>query len=98
MSMENVARQLVKEISAQAPKRVVMKWKGSKVSRGATIGGIEIAWTQHGRILGNDHRELGHYQRAVEFGGTNGDEHEIVCAVDDVEVIAPDGTICREQP
>lgn len=59
-------------------KPFTLKWKGSKVPRGHKINGVEIAWTQHGFITGGNREQLGTYTRTVEWGGPNGDEHEML--------------------
>ncbi len=61
----------------------LLKWQGSKIPRGATIGGVEIGWTQHGMITGSNGMGLGYYSRLLEWGGENGDSHAMVvgCSV-----------------
>jgi hypothetical protein len=63
----------------QAPPAVpvILKWKGSKIPRGETIAGVEVAWAQHGVLSGADGEMIGSYVRLVTFGGPNADEHEI---------------------
>lgn len=72
-----------------------LRWCGSKDPRGATIGGVGVGWTQHGRIVGEGGEDLGFYERLKEFGGDAGDEHTMLVSTNsDVEVIAPDGIVC----
>lgn len=73
----------------------VMKWKGSKTPYGATIGGVEVFGSQHGRLSGADGEELGWYARTIEFGGTDGDEHAMQIELPKgVTAANPDGTEC----
>lgn len=59
----------------------LLKWRGSKVPRGAVIGGHKIIWTQHGKIMTGEEgkpwsgKHIGYYQRLIEFGGKDQDEH-----------------------
>ncbi len=50
-------------------------WKGSKIPRGAEIGGGTVAWAQHGRLLDEDGTMLATYRRDETFVGPGRDEH-----------------------
>ena len=74
-----------------------MRWKGSKISRGSTIGGVPIAWTQNGVVTLENGETAGTYTRTKEFGGDANDEHEIIISLtEQAEAISPDGSNCRE--
>jgi hypothetical protein len=51
-------------------------WVGGRQPTGR-INGREIAGAQDGILTAEDGTDLGTYERVVEFGGPNGDQHEI---------------------
>lgn len=59
-----------------APPPVTIKWEGGRNVIGV-INGEFIGYAQHGILKSDDGTDLGTYERVVEFGGDNGDEHEI---------------------
>jgi len=68
-----------------------MEWEGSKIPRGATINGVEVGWTQHGRITGKAGEELGFYDRELECGGTNGKAQVMIVKTEYKDVTPPPG-------
>lgn len=78
-------------LSDQAKNHFVLEWRGSKIPRGATIGGIKIGWTQHGMISGESGEDLGTYKRSVEFGGEHRDAHIMTISTDHEDVVPPEG-------
>lgn len=92
----NMANRLVNAIRQSCPGRYLMRWTGTKNPHGATIDGVEINWAQHGRLTDPMGNELGFYRRTAEFSGSNRDQHAmIVSTKTEVEVIAPDRSLCR---
>jgi hypothetical protein len=66
IDFEKVAKNLVLKIGEGRKNLFLMQWKGTKIPHGATIGGIEIGWTQHGIITGKGGEQLGEYYRFEE--------------------------------
>lgn len=89
-------KSLVDQIRNNSDNNCILRWVGSKIPRGATIGGVEVGWAQHGRIVGKGGEELGFYKRMQEWGGPAANQHAmLVTTRDDVAVIAPDGSVCK---
>ena len=94
-----LANALVDDIRNSSTHDYIMRWKGSKIPRGAIIDGIAIVWTQHGIIIGENGEALGYYDRMREFGGDNHDEHAMLITTPEAaRVVAPDGTVCSDSP
>jgi hypothetical protein len=55
-----------------------LRWKGSKIPRGAKVLGHEIAWAQHGRVVKKDGEGIGTYERTMEFAGESGLMQEMI--------------------
>ena len=92
------ATEIINAIRQGSKHDCIMRGKGSKIPRGATIDGIEVVWAQHGIISGPNGQQLGSYDRMEEFSGENKDRHALlVTTLTPVEVIAPDGTVCQEK-
>lgn len=85
---------LLTKLMRVQPNHFVMIWKGSKVPWGAAIGGIPIAWTQHGIVTGENGEGLGWYERVREWAGSDGDEHELVIATKHDSATNPTGNAC----
>lgn len=95
-NLMKTANKLLKIIRQSCHGRYIMRWTGTKNPHGATISGIEIKWAQHGRLTGPNGIELGFYRRTVEFEGHSQDQHAMIVSTNnEVEVIAPDGSLCR---
>jgi len=78
----DAAKALIKTLSlATEQQRVRIRWSGTKVPRGASVGGVPIAWSQNGMLSGPNGEQLGFYTRGVEFGGVSGQEHEMTLSV-----------------
>lgn len=45
----------------------LLRWNGSKIPRGAKVGGMNIDWTQHGMVSAGG-KTVGMYDRLVEYG------------------------------
>lgn len=86
--------QLVAFCAEQQPKKYRLIWKGSKIPRGASVGGISISWTQHGLVIGANGENLGYYERIKEWNGLDKDEHEMLISTDR-EVFDTNGKICE---
>lgn len=56
----------------------VLHWTGHKIPRGYKVNGVEIGWTQNGLVVGINKENLGTYERTLEYGGPNKDEHEMI--------------------
>ena len=90
------AKQLLDHVRQSSDNDCIMRWKGTKIPRGAMIDGVPVAWAQHGIIRGPEGQELAYYERMREFAGPNGDEHALlITTMNPVSVIAPDGTVCQ---
>jgi hypothetical protein len=61
-----------------------LRWRGTKVPRGAQLDGSPISWTQHGCVYTNASAGtiVGYYTRVAEFAGASGDEHEMIISTD----------------
>lgn len=46
----------------------LVKYDGSKIPRGLVVDGVPVVWTQHGIVTGEGGKNLGTYERLVEFG------------------------------
>lgn len=68
--------------------RIRLTWKGTKIPRGAAVGGREVSSTQHGRVLDAAGKHLGTYERKQEWAGAGKDEHEMVITPQDVKLSA----------
>jgi len=67
----------------------LLKWKGnSRVPAGVEVAGHIIRWTQHGfvRTLTDDKANdtAGTYDRLVDCGGADGEEHEMLIYISSV--------------
>lgn len=71
--------------------RYRLTWRGSKIPRGAKVGGLAIAWTQNGTVHVEGGDIVGYYKRETEFGGAAGDEHVMVISTSFGEVTGGDG-------
>lgn len=89
-----VALNLLGKIAEEAGGGYRLRWRGSKIPRGATVGGVSIGWTQNGIVTGTGGERLGTYERVVEWGGPGRDEHEIMIYAKDL-VVGVDGQPCR---
>lgn len=90
-----MARGLVEQLAELQPIRYLLRWKGSKIPRGAKVGDVPIAWTQHGIVRGADGQTLGYYERTIEWGGPDRDEHEMVIRAK-AQVFDTEGRPCLE--
>jgi len=90
-----VAKALISQMLQNSKNVFVMEWKGSKVPRKGRISDKEIGWTQHGMITSTNSEHLGTYERLIEFGGANQDEHVMVIGTSYDTAKNPDGTDCR---
>ncbi len=59
----------------------IVCWKGSKFPRGIKLGSITLETAQHGILRDITGQDVGTYERVIEFGGSNKDEHEIIAWV-----------------
>jgi len=92
----DAAKCLVDQLRQSCQYEYSMQWLGTKIPRGATIGGIAVGCAQHGRITGVKGEELGYYVRTKEYDGPDQDEHAmLVSTTGAVEVIAPNGSVCN---
>ena len=92
--IDAIFNELLGSLQSTKKNRFIMEWRGSKIPRGAKLGGQNIAWIQHGYIYGEypDGRhgdELGFYNRLAEFA--DGDFHKIEIFTDQDECIDPSG-------
>lgn len=69
---------ITKESLNNGAEPFTLHWTGSKIPRGYKVNGVEIGWTQHGLVTGVNGEDLGTYDRTIEWGGPNHDEHEMV--------------------
>ncbi len=67
-------------LTKKARRVFILTWKGDKVPSGAMILGHEVVWTQDGMVQTAE-REIGTYQRLLEFGGDNHDEQVMLCHI-----------------
>lgn len=81
-------------IQDEAPGYFRLTWQGSKVPRGAAVGGALIGWTQNGQVLGKGGEMLGTYERIEEWSGPERDGHEMRVYADS-QVFSPDGEPCE---
>ena len=65
----------------------LLKWQGNKIPRGAQILGHTIAWTQHGIVRNKDGKQIGTYDRLVEFGGDSSREQWMLIFADPPHVV-----------
>lgn len=92
---ELIARSLIDTLMSRGH-LYVMQWRGTKIPRGATIGGAEVGWAQHGIISGKQGQKLGYYKRDIQFGGPGEDFHQIrICTDTETEVVSPSGEVCH---
>jgi hypothetical protein len=92
--LPEAAQAMLETAKGQLPWAYLLRWKGSKVPRGASVDGTRITWAQHGRLVGEDGSQLGLYERVDEFGGPDSDEHVIACWFHSkVRLVAPDGRV-----
>jgi len=56
---------------------VTLRWLGTKAPRGVRFGEVTLEWARHGILRDSEGRDVGTYQRVVEFGGKDGDVQEI---------------------
>ena len=75
---ETNVNNLMSQIRKSDGRRFILSWEGNKVPRGARVLDHEIAWTQNGQVLTTDGKDIGTYDRLVEFGGTTGKEQKMV--------------------
>ena len=73
-----LAKDLIKKLAETQSAEYRLRWKGSKIPRGAKVGEAEISWTQQGIVSDKNGHRLGYYERRVEFGGPDNDEHEMI--------------------
>lgn len=73
-----VVNDYLRKMRESSKKTFHLKWKGGKVPSGAVIEGVEIGWTQHGRVIGINGETIGTYERMVECGGEEQKDQEIL--------------------
>lgn len=79
--IEANAQNLLDASRALCERRFELTWNGSKIPRGAVVAGHAIGWTQHGRVLTDAGRDIGTYERVVEYGGPARDEQRMIVAL-----------------
>lgn len=61
----------------------LLEWQGNKIPRDAEILGKKIAWTQNGTVVVDGGKNIGTYERLVEFGGNSRNEQMMVIFTND---------------
>jgi hypothetical protein len=89
--LKKLAEDMIGKLSDEANNHFLLTWEGSKVPRGAAIGGTDVGWTQHGIITGIDGSSLGYYDRISEFGGPEGRTQAMLIGTDREGVTPPPG-------
>ncbi|OGK41626.1 hypothetical protein A2954_07135 [Candidatus Roizmanbacteria bacterium RIFCSPLOWO2_01_FULL_37_12] len=62
----------------EAESAIVLNWIGSKIPRGVVINNKEIAGAQNKVVTSKKGEIIGIYDRLIESGGENNDEHCMV--------------------
>lgn len=96
--MNNLPIQAISLINAlknTSEKKYKLNWKGSKIPRGAKVGNSFIDWTQNG-IVSAGGKNVGFYERTIEWGGANKDAHEMIIYSNEV-VYDTNGNECPIQ-
>ena len=52
-----------------------LRWKGTKTPHGAVLGKVAVSHAQNGIVCSDGGDMIGTYERLVEWGGPNHDEH-----------------------
>lgn len=74
---------IINAIRNYNPQRIFrVAWKGSRVPRGVVVAGYSIEWTQNGVVNFRDNDYFGTYDRLVDRGGEEGDEHLMLIYLD----------------
>lgn len=78
------AGDVMNEIRNYSPHRVFrLFWKGSsRVPKGVSVGGYTIQRTQNGVVTFSDHDYFGTYDRLLDRGGEDGNEHLMLVYLD----------------
>ena len=69
-------------LASASKKFYLLEWEGNKIPRGAVIEGKTISWTQNGIVMSTDGKQIGTYERTVEFGGPSGREQKMIVFAD----------------
>jgi len=77
-----LAKLIERQLKDPSCEAYLVTWQGSKVPGGLCLSGHQIAWTQHGTVLDCFSKEVGNYQRLVEFGGEPGDVQVMLIVID----------------
>jgi hypothetical protein len=75
--LNEIADRLMRMRRLHAKKVFHLKWKGGKVPEGAVVDEKRIVYTRDGNVTG-ERTSIGTYERLVEFGGENRDEHQML--------------------
>jgi len=76
--IQTLATDLLRRLAEQAKDVFLLEWEGGKVPRGAVVNGKTIAWTQHGIVTSQKSKDIGTYERTVEFGGVGRKEQKML--------------------
>ena len=79
--IQATATGLLRKIAERAKGIFLLEWEGNKIPRGAIVCDKRIAWTQHGLVTGESGKNIGTYERLVEFGGASGKEQKMLVFV-----------------
>lgn len=66
---------ILEKIKKEALSAYVLNWKGGKIPYGAEIGGHKVGWTQNGIVSNEKGEMIGTYDRLMEWGGEDKNEH-----------------------
>ena len=69
----------LRAVTAKSTSVFFLRWKGSKIPRGAVIRGRVVAWTQNGVVTDEKGEMIGTYSRLVEFGPENEQQMVVYC-------------------
>ena len=78
---EMMAQDLHRELMRVSDKAYLLIWEGNKVPRGAEISGHKIGWTQNGQVLSDEGKQIGVYDRIMEYGGDQGKTQQMIIFV-----------------
>lgn len=80
IGLDTLTSDLLTKQAQKARATYLVEWQGSKIPRGAVIEGNVIEWTQNGVVVAGG-KDIGVYERLLEFGGTNRQDHKMIIFV-----------------
>ena len=78
IEMDGRVSSLPQGLAAKSETLWFLRWKGTKTPHGAVLGEAAVSHAQNGIVCSDKGYVIGSYERLVEWGGADHDEHMMV--------------------